>query len=171
MLPQPFASPSDIAIRQFSPALERRLPATHALLQAANLTVYPLVSAITLHGSRGLAGGFRPNSDIDLSLLIDPLALTAGAPTAAQMEAVLQTTLSHWRGPLEADLAVIFDQSRCGLQCFNREAYEPTFCHIGGLDCFGLYKNGKGFKGFVSGAGIEVARMYPVLKIWERGKP
>jgi hypothetical protein len=159
------------SITNFNLTLLHRLPTTHALLQAANLTVHPLVTAVTLHGSRGLAGGYRPSSDVDLSLLIDPATTAGNPPSAEQMEAVLDTTLSHWQGGIEPDLAVIFDQRQCGLKCFDLEAYDPAFCKIGGLDCFGLYKNGKGFNGFVTNAGIQVERMYPVLKIWERPRP
>lgn len=39
---------------------------------------------------------------------------------------------------------------------------------IQGVGCFGLYKLQKGFSGFVENAGIEVRRMYPCLKIWQR---
>jgi len=55
----------------FSPTLAQQLPVIYALLRIANLTVHPSVARIVLHGSRGLAGGARQDSDIDLSLIVD----------------------------------------------------------------------------------------------------
>jgi ATP-dependent protease ClpP protease subunit len=73
------------ATLNFAPQFAQLLPATHALLQAANLLIHPAVSRIILHGSRGLAGGGRSDSDIDLSLIIENSAQTN------------QTKLEHWR--------------------------------------------------------------------------
>ena len=39
-----------------------------------------------------------------------------------------------------------------------------------GVDCFGLYKVQKGFNGILQNAGVQVKRMYPCLKIWQRGE-
>jgi len=55
-----------IRITAFERELTRLLPETERLLRAANLSVHPRVTQVTLHGSRGL----RPDSDIDLSLLV-----------------------------------------------------------------------------------------------------
>ena len=42
---------------------QARLPDTYRLLASANLRLHPRVTQVTLHGSRGLKGGFRPDSD------------------------------------------------------------------------------------------------------------
>lgn len=156
-------------IVNFDPALVATLPATFELLKSANLMAHPGVSRITLHGSRGLAGGYRPTSDIDLSLIIDALP----QPTQTDMEAVLldvlETTRNHWQSTVELDLAVIFDKKHCGLKCFDQNAWDADLCTIGGVDCFGLYKVGKGFNGLVANAGVQVKMMYPCLKIWQKG--
>ena len=57
-----------------------------------------LVYQVTLEGSRGLAGGHRPDSDIDLTLIVDVAHLPPAEPERAELlRAVLQTTLSNWR--------------------------------------------------------------------------
>jgi len=152
----------------FLPVLAQRLPAAHILLQRANLIVHPSVSRIVLHGSRGLAGGARSDSDIDLSLIVD-LPLNLGA---AQLELLLhtvfQTTYNAWQSEIEPDLAVIFETRACALHCFTQTYWQDDLCSIGGHDCFGLYKVQKGFSGLVTNAGIEVKRMYSCLEIWRR---
>ena len=52
---------------------------TRELLRAAHLVVHPRVMRVTLHGSRGPAAGFRPDSDVDLCLLADSRRLTEGS--------------------------------------------------------------------------------------------
>jgi len=143
------------------------LPATHELLLASNLTVHPKVSRIILHGSRGLAGGYRPDSDIDLSLIVETGQL-AQSDLEVLLQDVVDTTLSSWRATIEADLAVIFDVRKCGLICFDQTAWDERICAKAGVDCFGLYKVQKGFNGFVTNAGVQVKLMYPCLKIWQR---
>jgi hypothetical protein len=145
-----------------------RLPETYGLLISGGLFVHPAVSRMTLHGSRGLAGGCRPDSDIDLSLLLDPGAVSAAKDLVTLLRDVLRETLMHWRGPVELDLAAIFETRGCALKCFEVSAYDARLCDIGGLDCFGLYKVQGGFDGFVANAGVEVRRMYPCLEIWRR---
>lgn len=152
----------------FSPTLAQRLPATFALLQSANLVVHPNVARIVLHGSRGLAGGARLNSDIDLSLLVDLPAQTDMAKLEPFLCTVLEVTLNAWQSDIELDLAVIFETRACALQCFTQTNWQEGFCSIGGLDCFGLYKVQKGFNGLVTHTGIQVKRMYPCLEIWRR---
>lgn len=153
---------------RFSPAFMQNLPDTLALLQSANLVVHPLVTRIVLHGSRGLAGGPRPDPDVDLSLIVD----LPGSLPAAQLEpllrAVFETTFNAWRSAIEPDLAVIFETRACALHCFTQTHWQENLCPIGGRDCFGLYKIQKGFSGLVTNAGIEVRRMYPCLEIWRR---
>lgn len=161
-------SPSDYAAMNFSSALAQSLPATHALLQSANLVVHPSVVRIVLHGSRGLADGSRPDSDIDLSLIVD---LTAGLSVPEQqllLHSVFETTFQAWQADIEPDLAVIFETRACALNCFSQTNWHDGLCAIGGLDCFGLYKVQKGFSGLVSNVGIQVKRMYPCLEIWHR---
>lgn len=152
----------------FSPALVQRLPETCALLQSANLVVHPLVKRVVLHGSRGLAGGARPDSDIDLSLIVDLPASLGAAQLEPLLHAVFQTTFHAWRSAIEPDLAVIFETRACGLHCFTQTRWQDDLCPIGGRDCFGLYKIQKGFSGLVANAGIEVRRMIPCLEIWRR---
>jgi len=152
----------------FSTALRQRLPATHVLLQTANLVVHPRVARIILHGSRGLAGGARSDSDIDLSLIVD---LPHGLDAMQQqllLHSVFEITFQAWRAEIEPDLAVIFETYACALRCFTHTNWRDGLCTIGGLDCFGLYKVQKGFSGLVANAGIQVKRMYPCLEIWRR---
>ncbi len=155
----------------FSPIFARRLPVTHALLRDANLVTHPNVERIVLHGSRGLAGGARPDSDIDLSLIVVlPLELEA-AELEPWLRSVFETTFNAWRAQIEPDLAVIFETRACALHCFTQSNWQDNLCTIGGLDCFGLYKVQKGFSGLVTQAGIQVKRMYPCLEIWRRTSP
>lgn len=152
----------------FSPILAQLLPATHELLQAANLVVHPSVARIVLHGSRGQAGGARPDSDIDLSLIVE---LPAGLDETEQqllLHSVFETTFHAWQAKIGPDLAVIFETRACALHCFTQANWHDGLCTIGGLDCFGLYKVQKGFSGLVTNAGIQVKRMYPCLEIWRR---
>jgi hypothetical protein len=123
-----------------------------------------------LHGSRGVAGGSRPDSDIDLSLIIDTGPFIAHTDLQALLFDVLSTTLTNWEGAVEADLAAVYDIKNCGLTCFDRISFDESACAQGGFDCFGLYKIQKGFNGFVTNAGIEIKRMVPCLKIWSRSR-
>ena len=157
-----------IKILDFEPELASLLPATHALLQASNLTVHPSVSRIVLHGSRGLAGNYRPDSDIDLSLVIDTPPQVSHPDIELLLHAVFETTYSAWQIAIEPDLAIIFETSNCGLNCFNQTYWQEQVCTTGGVDCFGLYKVQKGFNGLVANVGIQVKLMYPCLLIWGR---
>ena len=157
-----------VRVMDFEPLLKSSLPETYELLRASNLTLHPAVSRAFLHGSRGLAGGYRPDSDIDLSLLVDlPAGITA-PELPVLMRRVLELTLNNWQGSIEADLAAAFDIRNCKLKCFDRASWDEQLCRFGGIDCFGLYKIQKGFNGFVTNAGVQVKRMYPCLKIWQR---
>jgi hypothetical protein len=158
-----------LAIAQMNPLLESGLPETYAILKASGLVVHPVVTQITLHGSRGLARNHRPDSDIDLSLLVSP-----GSPPVIDeqlgytLREVITATLSPWRGPVEADLAVIFPLHPCGLACFQELSFHSGLCSLGGKDCFGIYKIQKGYSGFVLNAGIEVELIYPCVTVWKR---
>jgi predicted nucleotidyltransferase len=161
-----------IKVSEFEPELAEVLPETHALLKAANLIVHPAVTRITLEGSRGLAGRYRPDSDIDLTLIVDTDTLPESTRQRGDfLRDVLNTTLKVWQGRIEVDLAAVFDIHGCGLPCLGKTYYEEGACPCGGVDSFGLYKIQKGFNGFVQGTGIiQIKRMYPILTIW-RNQP
>ena len=159
-----------MTILDFAPGLAHALPETHALLRNANLVLHPCVSRVVLHGSRGLAGGCRPDSDIDLSLLVDIPTEIAPSALETLLQAAVEITRNSWKAVIEPDLAFIFETRACGLRCFEQAAWSEARCAIGGMDCFGLYKVQKGFDGFVVNAGIQVARMYPCLEIWRRAR-
>jgi hypothetical protein len=156
--------PEPESVIHFEPQLADVLPDTFALLRSAHLVIHPLVSRIVLHGSRGPAGGCRPDSDVDLSLIVE---LPQDQITDTLFHSITRTTLDHWQGDIEADLAVIYDVKNCGLKCFEQTTWQTGVCQFG-MDCFGLYKIQKGFHGFVTNAGIQVKLMYPCLKIWQR---
>ncbi len=158
-------NPPLVPIINFEHQLVDALPDTHALLRSAHLVVHSLVSRIVLHGSRGLAGGCRPDSDIDLSLIVD---MPEGEITEFLFHRITMTTLGYWQAAIEVDLAVIYDLKSCGLHCFEQSTWQQGFCQLGGVDCFGIYKIQKGFRGIVTNAGIQVKLMYPCLKIWQR---
>ncbi|MGE5224101.1 MAG: nucleotidyltransferase domain-containing protein [Omnitrophica WOR_2 bacterium] len=156
-------------IESFEPPFPDVLPQTYTLLASGGLVAHPMVTRIVLHGSRGLAGNYRPDSDIDLSLLVEDAVPSAlSQERASQFQEVIETTLLEWSSPVELDLAVIFPIRPCGLRCFQVTAYQPDICPDGGLDCFGIYKIQKGFQGFVQNAGIQVSRMYPCITIWKK---
>jgi hypothetical protein len=157
-----------INVVEFDSQLASSLPVTHTLLKSSNLVIHPAVLSVVLHGSRGLAGGYRPDSDIDLSLIVDihqgdPISLL---PTL--LRDVAEMTLENWKGAIEADVAVVFDVRNCGLKCFEQTAWDDRICNLGGVDCFGLFKIQRGFDGFVTNAGVQVKRIYPCVKIWKR---
>ncbi len=157
-----------IKIIDFEPEVSSLLPATFALLQAANLTVHPSVSRVILHGSRGLAGNYRSDSDIDLSLIVDTPPQINQINLENLLRSVYETTQSAWSAAIEADLAIVFDTNNCGLKCFYEPWWHEELCPNGGTDCFGLYKVQKGYNGLVTNAGVQVKRMLPCLQIWRR---
>ncbi|HSM56973.1 MAG TPA: hypothetical protein VK879_12550 [Candidatus Sulfomarinibacteraceae bacterium] len=157
-----------IRVQEFERSLGALLPATYALLTAANFTVHEKVSRVTLHGSRGLAGGYRPDSDVDLSLLVDMGPWSAPSDLQPLLEEVLETTLSQWQSEVKADVAVVFDVRDCGLRCFEWSGWRQRLCIQGGADCFGLFKRQRGQYEFLRDAGVEVQRMYPCLLIFRR---
>jgi predicted nucleotidyltransferase len=65
-----------LIVTELSANLRQRLPETYPILAASNLSVHPVVRRVVLSGSRGLRGGYRPDSDIDLSLLVDSAELS-----------------------------------------------------------------------------------------------
>lgn len=158
-------------INSFQPEIYDLLPETAELLRVTNLTVHEAVCQVTLLGSRGLAGGYRPYSDIDLSLMVDPMMLPAAEPYRAQvLRTVIATTLDHWRAPLDVDLAAVFDKGDCcGMACFRQREWNDVIINGRGEDCFGVYKVQRGFDGYVT-QGVRLAAMYPMLVIWRRAE-
>ena len=120
-----------VRVADFEPQLASLLPATYHLLMSANLTVHPMVSQIILHGSRGLAGGYRPDSDIDLSLLVDTPTVSDQPGLETMLQEVVETTLHHWQAAIEADLAIVFDTRRCELRCFDQTTWNEQLCVSG----------------------------------------
>ncbi len=154
-------------ITRFDSDFADLLPETLKLLLEGGFCVHPGVSQVTLHGSRGLAKGFREDSDIDLCLSVDMSQLPAGEGREDWLREVVQTTLSGWKGSVELDLAVAFDTSGCGLVCLEKVFFEEGMCAGNGTDCFGLFKTQCGFDGHVT-ANVEIKKMYPCLVIWKR---
>src|SRR5262245_56765130 len=156
-------------LTDFSPDLVQLLPATHALLLASNLVVHPAVERVTLEGSRGLGGHPRPDSDVDLSLVVGWGALPAeeGAREAL-LHAVLASTLDSRPGSVECDLAAIYDERGCGLRCFAHERHQAPVCPAGGSGHFGIYKIQRGMNGYVPWDIIRMDLLYPLLEIWRR---
>lgn len=156
-------------IATFLPELEALLPQTCEILHAANFTVHDAVRQVTLEGSRGLAGGNRPDSDIDLTLIVD--SLPPAEPERAQLlHDVLQVTLDQWRSPIDPDLAAVFDKGDCcGLRCFDQPQWDDAIIRGRGTDCFGIYKIQRGFDGYVE-SGVQLAKVYPILVIWRRDR-
>ena len=156
-------------IHHFLPALASEVPEAHSILQDANLVVHDAVCRVTLEGSRGLAGGNRPDSDIDLTLIVDVKMLPAVEPERADfLRRVLQATLDAWHSPTDVDLAAVFDKGNCcGLRCFSERHWNDAIIRGRGVDCFGIYKVQRGFDGYVE-SGVRIDKVYPILVIWER---
>jgi hypothetical protein len=158
-----------ITIANFDPDFERLLPEAYALVRRTNLVIHDSVEQIFILGSRGLAGGHRAESDIDLSLMVDAHQLPDRDPEREQfLKSVLKTTLSHWQGAVETDVAAVFDTFNCcGLKCFQMRSYDSEIIRDRGVDCFGIYKIQRGFNGYVT-QGVQLSQMYPLLRIWHR---
>jgi predicted nucleotidyltransferase len=129
--------------------LRRHLPSTYTILRASNLTVHEGVYSVVLGGSRGLKGGHRPDSDVDISILADSEILQSATDKGTLLSEILRATLDTWRSPFEVDTAAIFDKRGCGLPCFRVGRYRELSCEQTGRDCFGIYKIQKGFNGFI----------------------
>ncbi len=155
-----------VQVTSFLPELKSLLPETYSLLLSANLVVDEKITRVILHGSRGLKGGARPDSDIDLSLIVDIRDLSRPELETC-LQNIIETTLSRWRSKIELDLVVVFDIKDCGLICFDQTAWKESLCLHFGEDCFGLYKIRKGYEGLVVKGGVQVKLMYPCLKIWQ----
>ncbi len=158
-----------ITIIDFTPDFETLLPNAATLIRRSNLVVHDGVAQIFILGSRGLAGRYRADSDVDLSLMVDVQQLPERDPDKEQfLRKLLETTLNQWQGPVDLDLAVVFDTfDCCGLRCFQTRFYDRAIIRDRGTDCFGIYKVQRGFNGYVK-QGVQLARMYPLLRIWHR---
>ncbi|MHC9542174.1 MAG: hypothetical protein AB9903_21910 [Vulcanimicrobiota bacterium] len=143
------------------------LPETAKMLKEGMLSVHDAVGSVALHGTRGLKGGYRADSDIDLSLLVKDEWLR-GKSTQEQdslLQEIVTATLDSWKGAVELDLALVFDIMGCGLQCFDERQFKKELC-INHTDCFGLFKVQKGFSGRVAKIGLNTEMMYPAVIIW-----
>jgi predicted nucleotidyltransferase len=159
---------NSIEINNYKPELKEKLPETYRLLTAAHLKVHPRVKKITLHGSRGPAGKYRDDSDIDLCLVTDiDIQVLPIEECGALLRKVLQTTLESSKCPVELDLAAVYDNVGCGLRCLAVNDYKQLKCRTEQAGCLGIYKIQKGFDGFVPPI-IEVRKMYPYMTIWQR---
>ena len=157
-----------LVIDDLIPCLESSLPETYRLLRASRIAVHPSVRKITLHGSRGPAGGFRPDSDIDLGIVTNVVTTEPEDEMAGSILAeVLKTCLENSEFPVEADLAAIYDRKECGLRCYDANDYPQLICPKEETGCIGIYKIQKGFSGFVPPIS-EVKEAYPLITLWER---
>ena len=150
-------------IIEFEHLSENNLRETEKILKNSNLMIHDCITKIALMGSRGLKGGYRPDSDIDIGLILHS---RFRPPSEELCREAIELSLSHWTSDIELDTALVFDKMNCGLVCYQRQIYDPTLC-LHGKDCIGLYKIQKGFSGFVPEIGLEVKNVYPILIIWE----
>ena len=154
-------------ITRYSPQLDRLLPQTAALLKITRWQVHPGVLRVVLIGSRGLDGHPRPDSDIDLSLIVDPAMLPPAEPEREQfLRAVIETTLNSWQSPVEVDVAAPFG-SPDALRMFSVRDYDAALVSTCAPQ-IGLYKLQKGFSGYVPPEILDWRKVYPLLTIWER---
>ena len=151
-------------IQKFKNLSTNNLTETEKILKESNLVVDDSISKIALMGSRGLLGGFRTDSDIDLGLLLHP----EFEPNEVTCRKANELTLSEWTGDIELDTAIVFDKMDCGLPCYEKQEYDSELCNHG-KGCIGFYKIQKGFSGFVPDFGLEVKKIYPILIIWDVG--
>ena len=150
------------------PGLANTFPETYRLLASSRIAVHSSVRKITLHGSRGPAGGYRDDSDIDLCLVTDIVCTKTGDEnTGSLLQEVLRITLDNSECPVELDLAAVFDRKKCGLSCFDVSNFSQLKCPKSATGCIGIYKIQKGFTGFVPPI-VSPKEMYPLLTIWER---
>jgi len=139
------------------------LSSAESILEISNFIVHDAVNKVALMGSRGLQGGFRPDSDIDVGLILSPEV----KHDVSLCEEVLSTTQSSWTSDIELDVALVFDKRSCSLACYEDPFFNDFSCG-GGVDCIGLYKNQKGFNGYIGNIGIEVTKAQPIVIIWSR---
>ena len=100
----------------FSDALKEKLPESFSILCGANLTIHKSITHILLSGSRGLLGGYRTDSDIDLTLVADNIFLKQSKNEEKVLKEILDITILNWKGKVDLDTAVIFDINNCELK-------------------------------------------------------
>ncbi len=155
-----------IAVTKFEGHFIAQLPDTFTMLRNSGLTVDPSVSRVILTGSRGLAGHYRSDSDVDLTLIVHESRMPDEPARRPFLHALLALTLGRWASPVRLDTAAVFDVCGCGLRCFDRAYLDPRPCPFGrGEDCFGLYKIRDGAGDYVT-KGLVVRRIYPAIRIW-----
>lgn len=154
----------------YLPEIETLLPETAALLKESALVVHPGVSRIVVSGSRGVRGNFRPDSDLDLSLIIDSAMLPSDDPDRARfLRDVLDMTLQNWQSRADVDLAAVFSpDGGDGLRLFELRDYDAAALEAVGRSSIGLYKTQKGFAGYVPNEVLDFEKIYPLLTIWRR---
>jgi predicted nucleotidyltransferase len=151
-------------------ALRASLPETYRILANSSLSVHRMVRKVVLSGSRGPKGGFRNDSDVDLSLVVNANRRADPAHLGDLLEEIIEATVQSWKGPVELDCAAVFDKSACGLACFDVFSYGDLRCSFQAPDCIGLYKRNKGFDGFVPPLGLEIRNVFPMITVWDRGR-
>jgi hypothetical protein len=156
-----------ITVTEFEPDFKSDFPELCEILKRGPLNVHEGVAKITLHGSRGPAGGFTENADIDLCLVIDSEQYPNLTHDEELVKEIMYTTLADWRQNIKLDVRVIFDTRRCDLKCFNEHEYKLGMCEIGGLDCFGIYEVTFGTPGYLFNSGMNVKSIYPCITIWK----
>ena len=157
-----------ITITEFEPDFAMAFPDLCEALKNGPLVVHDAVSRVTLHGSRGPAGGFQDNSDIDLCLIVDGEQYSYLSQDEELLKDIIYTTLAEWRGSLKLDLRVDFDLRKCGLKCFDESHYKAGICAGGGLDCFGIYEFEDGQPVYVINSSMNVKSIYPCVLIWRK---
>jgi predicted nucleotidyltransferase len=146
--------------------MRERLPEAYEILSSSHLTIHDAVRAVVLTGSRGLKGGRRPDSDIDLSLIVDSESAWDPHGRSFVLNEILVTTISTGSSLVELDTVAVFDKLSCGLVCFEATQFTDLRCQRMRPDCVGLYKTQKGFRGFVPAIGLLMESVYPMTTIW-----
>jgi len=156
-----------ITVTDFEYEFEQEYPKVISLIRNAGLSVHEGVQKITLHGSRGPKGGFRDDSDLDLSLIVDTAQYPDIKHDAELAKEILYTSLANWHDKIKLDLNIVFDIRGCKLACFNEPQYAPGVClAAGGIDCYGLYRIEDGAPDYVINAGTNIKSIYPCIVIW-----
>jgi predicted nucleotidyltransferase len=146
---------------------KEELPQTYKILTSGGLLIDDRIKAVFISGSRGPAGGFRPDSDIDISLVLDREKISNPYENETVLNSILSKTLKNWISKIELDTAIIFDIEDCDFECFLK-CFNSNDCEKESADCFGIYKIQKGFDGFVPQFGVEVRKVFPIRIVWKR---
>ena len=156
-----------ITITEFEYEFEQEYPKASELLKKGGLTVHEGVQKITLHGSRGPKGGFRDDSDLDVSLIVDTGQYPDIKHDAELAKEILYATLANWHDNVKLDLTIVFDIRGCKLVCFNEPQYATGVCTAaGGIDCFGMFRIEDGIPDYVINASTNIKSIYPCIVIW-----